>query len=430
VPSSALDAEGIAEVRRIGSADLMVGIPSFGNAETIGYVVRAATAGMVQYFPELKPILVNSDGGSPDDTPRVAVSTESPDYLEKIILVSPKHKLQRISFTYQGTSGKGTAVRALFEVAHELKVKAMVMVDSDLRSIVPEWIELLAGPILKGGYDYVTPLYARYKYDGTITNNIAYPLTRALYGSRIRQPIGGDFGVSGDLVSRYLELDTFDELTARFGIDIWMTHSAINEGFAVCQARLGAKIHDAKDPAGDLGPMFRQVVGTLFKLAGRHEDRWLRVRGSHPIPEYGFERVVAPEEITVNHAKLVDNFEQARLTQGDVWAQMLSPEQLERVMGLDLEGDPSSFHFSAELWIRCLYDTLVAFHRPDADRERLLAALTPLYFGRTAGFISDTLDMTTDQAERVIDDQARQFEELKPYLVTRWSEMRSAGEPS
>ncbi|MEO7295774.1 MAG: hypothetical protein ABIZ57_06495, partial [Candidatus Limnocylindria bacterium] len=96
MPSSALDAEGLAEVRRIGSADLMVGIPSFGNAETIGYVVRAATAGMVQYFPELKPILVNSDGGSPDDTPRVAVSTESPDYLEKVILVSPRHKLQHI----------------------------------------------------------------------------------------------------------------------------------------------------------------------------------------------------------------------------------------------------------------------------------------------------------------------------------------------
>ena len=184
----------------MGSADLMVGIPSFGNAETIGYVVRAATAGMVQYFPDLKPILVNSDGGSPDDTPRVAVSTESPDYIEKIILVSPRHKLQRISFTYQGTSGKGTAVRALFEVARELKVQG----DGDGRLrpalIVPEWVELLAGPILKGGYDFVAPLYSRYKYDGTITNNISYPLTRALYGQRIRQPIGGDFAVSGDLV--------------------------------------------------------------------------------------------------------------------------------------------------------------------------------------------------------------------------------------
>jgi hypothetical protein len=235
----------------------------------------------------------------------------------------------------------------------------------------------------------------------------------------------GDFAVAGDLVARYLELDTFDDLAARFGIDIWMTHSAINEGFAVCQARLGAKIHDAKDPASDLGPMFRQVVGTLFRLAGHYEDRWLRVRGSHPIPEYGFERVIAPEPIEVNHAKLIDNFENARLSQRDVWAQMLSEEQLERVMTLDVPPQAADFHFPAELWIRCLYDTLVAFHRPGTDREQLLAALTPLYFGRTAGFISQTLDMTTDQAERVVDAQAREFEELKPYLVTRWTSARA-----
>jgi hypothetical protein len=413
-------------VRRIGSADLMVGIPSFGNAETIGYVVRAATAGMVQYFPDLKPILVNSDGGSPDDTPRVAVSTESPEYIEKIILVSPRHKLQRVTFTYQGTSGKGTAVRALFEVARELKVKAMVMVDSDLRSIVPEWVELLAGPILKGGYDFVAPLYARYKYDGTITNNITYPLTRALYGARIRQPIGGDFAISGDLVSRYLEIDTFDEQTARFGIDIWMTHSALNEGFAVCQARLGAKIHDAKDPASDLGPMFRQVVGTLFRLAGHYQDRWLRVRGSHPIPEYGFERVIAPEPIEVSQEKLVNTFDSSRPTSIDTWRTMLAPEQLDRVMSLDCS-DIENFHFPAELWVRSLYDALVAYHARGAERDKLLSALTPLYFGRVAAFIAETREMSTEQAERVIDTQAREFEELKPYLVQRWRAMRAEG---
>ena len=71
-----------------------------------------------------------------------------------------------------------------------------------------------------------------------------------------------------------------------------------------------------------------------------------------------------------------------------------------------------------------------AFHSRGADREQLLAALTPLYFGRTAGFIGETLDMTTDQAERVIDSQARQFEELKPYLVTRWRAMRAEAESS
>src|SRR6185436_17059176 len=339
MPSTVLTPTVRDQITRLGHADIMVGIPSFKNALTIGYVVRAAQAGLVQYFPDLNPVVVNSDAGSPDGTGRVVVETEPPEYIEQILLVRPTSKLKRVSLTYpeiDGVGGKGAALRTIFEIADALHVQALVVVDSDLRSIVPEWIELLAGPILKGGYDFVAPLYARYKYDGTITNSIAYPLTRALYGARIRQPIGGEFAVNGDLVQRYLELDSFEELTARFGIDIWMTHSAINEGFAVCQTRLGAKIHDAKDPAGDLGPMFRQVVGTLFGLADRYEDRWLRVKGSHPIPEYGFERVVAPEEIAVNHAKLVDNFEHARLTQQEVWSEMLAPEQPERVNNLEI----------------------------------------------------------------------------------------------
>ena len=53
--------------------------------------------------------------------------------------------------------------------------------------------------MLHDGFDYVAPLYLRHKYDGTITNSIVYPLTRALYGREVRQPIGGDFGFSGRL---------------------------------------------------------------------------------------------------------------------------------------------------------------------------------------------------------------------------------------
>jgi hypothetical protein len=417
--ASALDGRGRSAVRGIGRADLMVGIPSFGNADTIGYVVRAAMAGMVQYFPDLKPVLVNADGGSVDDTPRVAVSTESPEYIEKMILVRPRHRLRRMAVTYRGTSGKGTAVRALLEVARELQVETLVLVDSDLRSIVPEWIELLAGPILKGGYDYVAPLYARHKFDGTITNHIAHPLTRSLYGRRIRQPIGGEFAISRDLVHALLELRDWDEATAKFGIDIWMTHHALAGGYAVCQTRLGAKIHDPKDPASDLGPMFRQVVGTLFRLAGEQGEAWLPVRGSQPVPEYGFERVVLPEPITVNLPKLVDAFETARLAQASVWKRTLAGEQLERVRALPTD-DPEAFDFPSELWIRCLYDALLAFQRPGADHEALLAGLTGLYFGRVAGFVNEARDLTDEQAERLVDAQARAFEDLKPWLVRAW----------
>jgi len=114
-------------------------------------------------------------------------------------------------------------------MARQLGAKACVVVDADLRSITPDWIDLLIRPVLYAGYDFVAPYYHRHKWDGTITNSIVYPLTRALYGLRVRQPIGGDFGLSGRLVERYLQKNDWESDVARYGIDIWMTTVAIAE---------------------------------------------------------------------------------------------------------------------------------------------------------------------------------------------------------
>ena len=443
------------EIARLGKADIMVGIPSFKNATTIGYVVRAAHAGLVQYFPDLKPVLVNSDAGSLDGTQRVVVETEPPDYVESILLVRPTNRLDRVTLTYpeiDGVGGKGAALRTIFELAAALDVEALVVVDSDLRSIVPEWIELLAGPILKGGYDYVTPLYARYKYDGTITNTVTYPLTRALYGHRIRQPIGGDFGVSGDLVRHYLELDDWTDDISKFGIDIWMTTSALTGGFAVCQTRLGAKVHDPKDPGSDLGPMFRQVVGTILKLAAAHPGAWLQVHGSHDVPAYGFERIIDPPPLEVNAIRLLSEFHAGSLTLADTWRRMLDPGNAEAVLGLAAEAGAlaeaaagrlglggegetghvstaemaealAAFHFPDELWARVIYDLVLATRRGDVQAATMVAALVPVYFGRVGSFVIENRNLTTADAEERVERQARQFELLKPYLAERWLAM-------
>ena len=446
------------EIQRLGHADIMVGIPSFKNAATIGYVVRAAQAGLVQYFPDLRPVLVNSDAGSPDGTGRVVVETEPPDYVEQILLVRPTNKLSRVSLTYpeiDGVGGKGAALRTIFEIAAALEVQALVVVDSDLRSIIPEWIELLAGPILKGGYDYVAPLYSRYKYDGTITNTVTYPLTRALYGNRIRQPIGGDFGVSGDLVRHYLELGDWTPDISKFGIDIWMTTSALTGGFAVCQARLGAKVHDPKDPGADLGPMFRQVVGTILRLAAAHPENWLSIRGSHDVPAYGFERIIDPPPLEVNTLRLLTELHSGSLTLADTWRGMFAPQNAETVLvlaeeagrlvdqaraRLGIAGDGSSssattlemaealaaFHFPDDLWARLIYDLVVAARSSKPPIEQLVAALVPVYFGRVGSFVIENRHQTTDQAEDRVERQAREFELLKPYLVERWSQAENS----
>ena len=425
------------QVARLGRADIMVGIPSYKNAATIGHVVRAAHAGLVQYFPDHRPVLVNADAGSPDGTGRIVIEIEPPDYVESILLVRPANKLDRVTLTYpeiDGVGGKGAALRTIFAMAAALDVEALVVVDSDLRSIAPEWIELLAGPILKGGYDFTAPLYSRHKHDGTITNTFTYPLTRALYGLRIRQPIGGDFGLSGDLVRSLLARDDWTPDVSRFGIDIWMTTAAITGGFAVCQARLGAKVHDPKDPGADLGPMFRQVVATTLRLAVAHADKWLDVHGSHDIPAYGFERIADPLPLPVDGVRLLRSFAEGAATHADAWRARFSQATGEALLALaeragavaaaaDVSG-ADAFRLPDALWAATVFDALLAARADPGGIEALTDALAPIYFARVASLTGEARDMETDEAETLVERQARAFELAKPDLVERWRNSR------
>src|SRR5688572_4825578 len=214
-----------AALRKQGSADVVVGIPSYRNAGTIGHVAQVAAEGLRRHFPGLTAVIVNADGGSDDGTSdRVRASADG---------------VPAIAGRYEGRSGKGSAFRAIFEAVSLLGARACAVVDSDLRSITPEWIARLLGPVVRGEAEYVTPLYARHKHDGTITNTIAYPLTRALYGARIRQPIGGEFGFNSALATTYLAEPVWESDVARFGIDIFMTTTALARGSRVAQAFLG-----------------------------------------------------------------------------------------------------------------------------------------------------------------------------------------------
>src|SRR5438093_9925063 len=317
-----LTPETEAKVQEIGETDVLVGIPSYNNTDTIGHVVRAVSAGLAKYFARSRVVLVNSDGGSSDGTPE-AVSRAVVD-LGTLLMSEQQSPLHKIITPYHGIPGKGSAFRTIYEIARRLKAKARAVVDSGLRSITPEWIELLARPVLEEGYDYVAPYYLRHKYDGTITNSIVYPLTRALYGQRIRQPIGGDFGFSGRLAEHYLEKHVWESDVARFGIDIWMTTEAIASGARICQSFLGAKIHSPKDPAADLSAMLTQVMGALFALMEQHECIWSSGKGSRPVPLFGFPYEVGVEPVHVNIDAMIANFRQGLADLESIWRQMLA----------------------------------------------------------------------------------------------------------
>ena len=265
------DARRAAEVIR--RADIVIGIPSYNNGRTIGHVVRAAYAGLAKHFPQLTGVVINSDGGSTDNTQDAVLSARVEDR-HLMLFPTPIPASHRLSFPYHGVPGKGSAFRLIFQMAKRLDAKACAVVDSDLRSITPEWIDPLIRPVLFAGHDFVAPYYQRHKYDGTITNSIVYPLTRMLYGVGVRQPIGGEFGVSARLISRYLEREDWETDVARFGIDIWMTTIAIAEGFRVCQSflepaarRQGPRIRPGRDVASGCWQRLHAHAGVQPHLA-------------------------------------------------------------------------------------------------------------------------------------------------------------------
>ncbi len=415
-----MPAEAVQAAENIGEADIVIGIPSFNNVRTIGHVVQAAQAGIAKYFPQLRAVIINSDGGSTDGTRELAL-TSTLENSQLLFLSTPISPVHRLSLPYHGVPGKGSAFRLVFQLAHQLGAKACVVVDSDLRSITPEWIDLLMRPVLYAGFDFVAPYYHRHKFDGTITNSIVYPLTRSLYGMRVRQPIGGDFGLSRALFSRFLERDDWETDTARFGIDIWMTTIALAEGFRVCQSFLGAKLHDAKDPGSDLSDMLHQVVGSVFALMGEYDRVWKARAGSEVVELFGFRFGVGLDPIEVNVERMLKAFRLGCQNLGEVWEQALLPETLTEVARLGsrlLKGD--SFHLEDDLWARIVLDYAIAYQRQPVERSYLLRSLTPLYLARVASFVMETGSLVAEEVEGRIEHLCACFEQRKPYLISLW----------
>lgn len=394
-------------IEQIQSADIVVGIPCYNNEGTVANVVKQVSRGLAKHYKSARSVILISDGGSTDDTREVARDQEIMPWQEKIV------------FIYRGVAGKGTAFRAVFEAVDKLEARACAVVDADLRSITPDWIKYLLEPVLEKDYQFVAPIYSRHKYDGTITNNVVYNLTRALYGRRIRQPIGGDFGLSRDMATFYHKQNVWTTDVARFGIDIWMTTNAVTNGFRLCQANLGVKVHDPKDPSSSLGPMFRQVVWTVFTLMEQQADAWKKVDGSDPVETFGLAEFSEPEPVEINLDLLIYNYKLGFQHFGTLWKEILSPacyDVLHRLAG----AEGKDLLLPASCWARVLYELSATFHHWPKNRAKLIDVMSPLYYGSIASFVNRTAEMTTLQSETVVEEQAEVFEKEKGYLMQVW----------
>jgi glycosyltransferase involved in cell wall biosynthesis len=381
--------------------EFIVGIPSYLEADTISFVTKQVDLGLTRHFGQLKSMIINVDNNSEDDTKGAFLSTETKT--PKLYISTPK-----------GVKGKGNNVLNLLNFAKKQaqSLKVVLTVDADLRSITPDWIKYLGEPILKG-YDYVLPLYSRHQFDGTITNHICYPLVYALLGKDFRQPIGGEIGFSPALMNYWLE-QKWNSSTKQYGIDIFMTLQAIFGDFKICESGLGAKVHKASSPK--LGPMFTQVITTLFDLLISKESAWMSIPVIKPEPraQFGLKELGLPQELKINIRELKEKL------RAEYWPrERLLKKYLNEYAIMNLEGmfEQDVYNIDTLMWIQVVYQLIFWYRNGSAKvRKDIVEALKPLYFARSVTFNYQTWRYSTKYVEQAILEQAKAFASQKPYF--------------
>lgn len=382
--------------------EFIVGIPSYKEANSIAPVVNVVDAGLSRYYGNLKSVIVNVDNNSEDDTKGAFLSTST--HTTKHYITTPK-----------GVRGKGNNFLNLFKFAakYPKTLKGVVVVDADLRSITPEWIKYLGYPVLKG-YDYVLPRYARHQFDGTITNHICYPLLYSLLGVDVRQPIGGEFGFSPALMNYWLKQD-WNVNIRNYGIDIFMTLHAILGNFKMCEAGLGTKIHNASAPK--LGPMFTQVVSTLFDLVLTKKTCWIGSALARPKGKrrFGLRNLGAPQMLKIDIRNLKDQLRDEYSRRRKLMKKCLNEYTL---MSLETMFEQDYYDIDMLMWTQIIYQLLYIYQDGTTKvKKDVIETLKPLYFARSVTFDYLTWRYDPIYVEEAMLSQAKAFASQKPYFL-------------
>jgi glucosylglycerate synthase len=377
---------GMAAAGRTGADSLpaqrtVVAFPGMNNVETAVKaemaLEQAATGNDLRFLPYSLP------SGSPSQIPWLAVVS-----------------------TYQ----------ALFGMARDLGVSACAVIGFDLAALQTNFLGPMLAPVLEKRCDLAMPLYAMGKFDGLLNSSILSPLTRALYGKRVRFPLAADFCVSAGMIP---ELEVALQRNIAQGQDLlWPATEAALRDRGICQVHVDTR-HLPPADSVDLSTVIAQTVGSLFAEVTTNAPLWQRVRGSQAVDSSGVAVAPPADGAPADIRPMLETFQLGFRNLQEVWSLVLPPVTLLELKRLARPGT-ERFHLPDELWVRIIYDFALAYRLRTISRTHLLGALTPLYLGWVASYAQEVGSASPAEAEQRVEKLARAYEDGKPYLLSRW----------
>jgi hypothetical protein len=328
--------------------------------------------------------------------------------------------------SYQSTEPPGSnpwlhsaqSYQSVARASTEHGARAILMLGPDAGTLDPAAIAPMIHSVLNEGVDLVMPLYTLHVFEGMLNSAIFYPLTRALYGLHVRNPLGTDLALSSKFLERLAASAGRSASLAREEALVWPATVASLGNFKLAQAEVGQR--RVTQPEGvDLSSLLGQIAGSLFADVDANAAYWQRIRRSQPLPPLGKPVQIDEPTETIDVTPMVESFQLALVNLLEIWMIVLSPYTL---LGLKRLGQMpiATFRMPDSLWVRIIYDFALAYRLRSINRKHLLGALTPLYLAWVASHVLEIGTRNRAAAEERIEMLARAFESDKPYLVSRW----------
>jgi hypothetical protein len=296
--------------------------------------------------------------------------------------------------------------------------RACMVVHNDLAALDADTVRNFTGPVLEQKVDLVMPIYAEGRYDGLITKSLLAPLTRALYGRRVKSPLPLDFCAGGKALAAMAENMEADKDSLQL---LWPSNAVAMKNGQIGQAAVNVQ-HAAQTDGLELSDVLAELAGALFQEAEECAAEWQRVRGSQPSPRFGEPcppRSDEQQDAPIDATRLVESFVIGSRNLEEVWRLVLPPAsmlELRRLARLQ----PEEFRMPDALWARIVYDFALAYRLRRVSRTHVLGAMAPLYLGWVASYAHEVGGVTAQEADRRVEQLARAYEEQKPYFVSRW----------
>jgi glucosylglycerate synthase len=299
---------------QIGSSDLVVGVLSESDSNTIAEMCDELRA-----MPGPLRIAVLHDDQQKRPPPVTSETTQGRAFVCLVPSLLPKPdvpatEVLSVSETYQ----------SVFAAAEKLQARGCCIIASKLEAATPPWVWRIAQPLFEIQADLVLPHYARRKFEGLLNAGILAPMKRALYGKRVNNPMGPDFGVSQRLFQKMLAAKaTGNQINSLASL----TPTALCQNLQIIEMNFGTRIYPPTDWS-NMSSVLADVLTPVFVDMERNAAFWQRTRVSVPLPVVGEPFRLDQDSPAVDTRAMVESFQLGNRELQEIWSLVLPPASL------------------------------------------------------------------------------------------------------